>query len=409
MSTHPIWQKLDDLFESQTWTNWLSPIQAIATDGVKLDELAKSAKTLADLYAGGKSKGPKNRAMGYGLLAAQAYVKMYRIAPAMAMCDWLRTLPDSQGVVEYLESEISRAVCNAPTGKVEDLGTETRVQDKDMIERLRESFRTEKTLPYPKAVYPFLSELPLNEVNALIQKARTRIVADQEVLFNEGDQPDSFYLVAEGCMELSSNAGFTKSFHEGEFFGELGVLGNMKRTASARSIGASTVIEFSKTLLVESFIQFPELEQKILRYFYLRLFLNKVRQDPLFKDMAEKDHLEFFYTFRPGLLRAGKPLFQTGDFSDSFYYLLAGEWEVQRPDGSKIIQGPGSFVGERGFLHKRPRNASVTAKTDCHYLQCQEGMFRNFGRNFPTIEELLHRLADERRDPAQTDPAMFIG
>jgi cAMP-dependent protein kinase regulator len=351
----------------------------------------------------------KTKAIGYGLLAGLAYLKALRIAPAMAMCDWLRSLHDTRGVVEYLESEISRQVCNAPTQKVPELNQETREQDRAMIEYLRESFKSEKISQYPQATYPFFAELPMDEVNALIKRARNRQLHNQENLFSEGDRPDSFFLVAEGIVELQSESGFKKSFQEGEFFGELGVIGNMNRTASAHAQGPAVVIEFSKHLLVDLFIQFPELEQKILRYFYLRLFLLKVRQDPLLRNMPEKDQLEFFYTFKPGLLKAGKTLFSAGDFSDSFFYLLAGQWEVHRSDGIILLQGPGDFVGESGFLHKRPRNATVIAVTDCHYLQCEEGLFKSFGRSFPKIEDLLRRLADERRDPTQTDPAMLIG
>jgi len=35
-------------------------------------------------------------------------------------------------------------------------------------------------------------------------------------------------------------------------------------------------------------------------------------------------------------------------------------------------------------------------------------MFKNFGKNFPPIELILNRLANQRQDSAQSDPAMFI-
>ena len=302
MSTHPIWQKLDELFQNQSWTNWLTPIQAMTSNDVKLDDLARSAKTLADLYAANSHGNMRLRALGYGLLAAQAYLKMARVAPAMAMADWIKSIPDSRGVSEYLESEISRVICNAQTSQSENSYNETRVQDREAIDSIRESFRSEKTLAYPKATYPFFSELPMEEVSALINKAKVRHLKTGEIVFNEGDKPGAFYLTAEGSMEIVSKMGFRKTFGEGEFFGELAVLGNMNRTASAAALEETTLIEFSKELLVEIFIQFPSLEQKILRYFYLRLFLNKVRHDKAFQELKEKDYLDFFYTFKPCLL-----------------------------------------------------------------------------------------------------------
>lgn len=286
------------------------------------------------------------------------------------MFDWIKIIPDSRGVSEYLESEISRTICNSPTSQSENSLNETNVQDRDAIDAIRESFRSDRTLAYPKATYPFFSELPMEEVAAFIKKAKVINLKPGEEIFCEGDKPGAFYLTAEGTIELSSKMGFRKTFGEGEFFGELAVLGNLNRTATAITPNGASLIEFSKELLIDIFIQFPILEQKILRYFYLRLFLNKVRNDETFNDLAEKDYLDFFYTFKPGLLKARKPLFNQGDFSSSFYYLLAGEWEIQKSDGQKIVQGPGNFVGERGFI--------------------------------------LNRLANQRQDPAQSDPAMFI-
>ena len=100
MSQNPIWQKLDELFQAQSWTNWLSPIEALTSKDVKLDELAKLAKTLADLYAANSHSNMRLRALGYGLLTAKAYLKMSRLAPAMAMVDWIKTILDSRGVSE---------------------------------------------------------------------------------------------------------------------------------------------------------------------------------------------------------------------------------------------------------------------------------------------------------------------
>lgn len=417
-NSNPIWNSLDELFEKCTWTRWLSPLQQVTGEEVRFDDLARSCKTLSHLYRTQSSAASQAKALGYGLLTAICYLRMNRIAPAMAQCDWMKGISDSRGIVEYLESEISRTVCNAPTHAVagseppqaiKDLdSSETNIQDPRAIQAIRESFKTERTLDYPKATYPFFSELPMEEVSALIKKAQVRHLEAQEVLFHEGDAPTSFFLVAEGSIRLHSSKGFNKTFEEGEFFGELGVIGSMNRTATATAQDRCVVIEFSKELLVDTFIQFPEMEKKILRHFYLRLFLNKVQDHEIFKGLSPKEHLEFFYTFTPGLLKSTRDLFRQGDASESFYYLLSGEWEVIRQDGTRILQGPGSFVGERGFLNKKPRNATVTAKSDCHYLRCEQTMFRSFGNSFPRIEELLKKLADERLDPAQTDPAKFI-
>ena len=66
-----------------------------------------------------------------------------------------------------------------------------------------------------------------------------------QIIFKEGSAGDWVYVIISGSVEISRNVQGSKfvieELKEGEVFGELGFLGAMNRTASARAIGDTTL------------------------------------------------------------------------------------------------------------------------------------------------------------------------
>jgi len=69
--------------------------------------------------------------------------------------------------------------------------------------------------------------------------------ADGEIIFKEGSSGDWVYVVLSGQVEIYKTINQRKYVIEvlgkGEVFGELSFLGNIKRTASAKAVGATTL------------------------------------------------------------------------------------------------------------------------------------------------------------------------
>ena len=80
-------------------------------------------------------------------------------------------------------------------------------------------------------------------------------LADQEVLFSEGDMPDALYLVLEGSIEVLKNdtSGQPQSIayiHANDFIGELAILDGGPRSATARAAGVARLLAISKEVIV---------------------------------------------------------------------------------------------------------------------------------------------------------------
>ncbi len=77
--------------------------------------------------------------------------------------------------------------------------------------------------------------------------------ADGETVFSEGDPGDSMYFIVKGCIRIEKQAQATSSVRKtltvleaGDYFGEMALLDQKPRSASAVVAGAATVLRLSK-------------------------------------------------------------------------------------------------------------------------------------------------------------------
>jgi CRP-like cAMP-binding protein len=83
------------------------------------------------------------------------------------------------------------------------------------------------------------------KTNPYLNIALEETYEDGEVIFKEGNSGDWVYVVLSGAVEVSKAVDGTKFvlsiLKPGEVFGELALIGAVKRTATTRAIGRTTV------------------------------------------------------------------------------------------------------------------------------------------------------------------------
>jgi CRP/FNR family transcriptional regulator, cyclic AMP receptor protein len=94
-----------------------------------------------------------------------------------------------------------------------------------------------------------------------------------------------------------------------------------------------------------------------------RIGMERLANIPLFQNLSAKQ-LEVVDALVTTIdVAPGRELIRQGEAGREFVVVVEGEAEVRR-DGEVIAtRGPGMFFGEMALLLKRPRNASVVAKT----------------------------------------------
>ena len=80
---------------------------------------------------------------------------------------------------------------------------------------------------------------------------------DGQVIFKEGSSGDWVYIVLSGYVEISKTVEekriVVEKLKSGEIFGELAFLGSIRRTATARAIGETTIGIIDREFLDQEF------------------------------------------------------------------------------------------------------------------------------------------------------------
>jgi len=134
-------------------------------------------------------------------------------------------------------------------------------------EVLQNLFR-QRVLDLFLALSPLFSSLTHTERGEIFKRFRLLKAPEETLLFKGGDPPDSMYLIKSGEVEIFTQNRQGKrvilaTFKSGNFFGEIGPLLNKPRTASAKTIKPSELLELTKEDLEACLLQFPKLQSTL--------------------------------------------------------------------------------------------------------------------------------------------------
>ena len=116
---------------------------------------------------------------------------------------------------------------------------------------------------------PIFEQLSKKELAAVEKLVHTRTYESDESIFSEKDPGGGMYIVIDGNVSIVKNHGGTHekklaSLEDGDFFGEIALLDESPRTATAVSVGDSKILGFYRTDLYELVERRPKLAIKII-------------------------------------------------------------------------------------------------------------------------------------------------
>lgn len=118
-------------------------------------------------------------------------------------------------------------------------------------------------------------KLKPEEVSILEQQLEERVYQKDEIIFRRGDTADALYIVKEGEIDifLDSENGevILASITQGNFFGELGLFDNERRSAHARAAQDSVLIALNRQFVMDYLEQHPAAALRILSVVTSRL------------------------------------------------------------------------------------------------------------------------------------------
>jgi len=139
---------------------------------------------------------------------------------------------------------------------------------------------------------PLFADLPVNALDELLAILGTSELHDREMLFEEGDPGEYFYVVMKGELEILKSAGHPDELllnvlREGEYFGEMGlIMPGGHRTASVRARGNVTLLSMNRPQFLELTRDYPEISTAMLKVLSQRL---DATNTATFRDLTEKN------------------------------------------------------------------------------------------------------------------------
>jgi CRP-like cAMP-binding protein len=140
----------------------------------------------------------------------------------------------------------------------------------------------------------FFAEAPLELLTPIAAAGKVRDLVRGDVLFEVGDEPDSIYVVLSGRIAIAiGNRPFDHResvialMDEGDLFGDMGMLDKSPRSAGARALEASSVLEIPYAAVIEQLDKSSALLWNVIRMLSRRLrAMDQALADSVFLDVT---------------------------------------------------------------------------------------------------------------------------
>ena len=125
--------------------------------------------------------------------------------------------------------------------------------------------------------------------------------------------------------------------------------------------------------------------------------LDLLRRVPAFAGCNDKELAEAARHVDDWSVTAGTTLTREGTVGHEAFVIIEGTADVMINGESVAELGPGQFVGEMAMLDRRPRSATVVAKTDMRLFLIGPAAFDEFASLRTVARELTKELAERLR------------
>jgi voltage-gated potassium channel len=111
------------------------------------------------------------------------------------------------------------------------------------------------------ASVPLFQELPIGAVGKINEKLQAVLVNEHETIFSKGDEADSMFIIEYGKVKVEIEQ--PVYLVSGDYFGEMGLLGNVPRNATITAADDTKLLELTKSDLVELSEEHPGLFKEL--------------------------------------------------------------------------------------------------------------------------------------------------
>tara|TARA_B100000965_G_scaffold384960_1_gene385715 strand:+ start:398 stop:1426 length:1029 start_codon:yes stop_codon:yes gene_type:complete len=111
------------------------------------------------------------------------------------------------------------------------------------------------------ASVPLFQELPIGAVGKINEKLQVVLVSEHETIFSKGEEADSMFIIEYGKVKVEIEQ--PVYLVSGDYFGEMGLLGNAPRNATITAADDTKLLELTKSDLAELSEEHPGLFKEL--------------------------------------------------------------------------------------------------------------------------------------------------
>src|SRR5882672_4007153 len=225
---------------------------------------------------------------------------------------------------------------------------------------------------------------------------------------------DKMYVLILGEIEMIAQNKVIGSVKPGETFGEMAVIAQAPRTATARAKVACTVIGLDEKQFQVALQQKPEFALMLMSIMNQRLrnTISRLNATRALHAGEAKESVVFDKKLLAGLVKlmegheparydAGKVIMQEGTGGAFMYIVLEGKVAISIKGGIVARTGAGGVFGEMALEDQSVRAATATAETPCTLLAINRHAFLQLVKTSPAFgAALLAGLAERAKDMA---------
>lgn len=249
---------------------------------------------------------------------------------------------------------------------------------------------------------PLLAAADEQQLRETFLATRVREYRGGETIIRQNDYTNDFLVIATGRVELSRKAEQSASDSKiaeltaGNFFGEMSLISGRRRTASAKAIGETRMIEIPRKAILKLLANAPRAKALVDQAFLLRAFGGY-----LFPGVPEALLGELVDKAIVGTLGKDAVVFRQGDPADAFYLIRNGMVKIAKKSGDKEVVlsylVAGNFFGEAALFSDAARTATVTTIFPTDLIKLSKRDFVNFLNAHPELRDAPLRKLEERR------------
>lgn len=244
---------------------------------------------------------------------------------------------------------------------------------------------------------PLLNGLPTEVLDQLSECAKSVTFLAGDIVIGEGERGDALYIITHGVVSVYKGDKKVAELSDGDFFGEMALLGDQVRTATVKAKHPSTLLRLRRRDVMQLAREGTELRRRLTD-------IKEERQTqtdligivPLLRGLSsEVLELIVEQTMSVGF-KPGDAVMTEGERGDSMFIIIHGVVSVYKAGEHISDLKEGDFFGEMALLGDQVRTATVKIKEQTALLKLSRADILQLAENNPELKERLEEAKASR-------------